>query len=138
MAIATSPAAPATFAAPPAKSDKEIAETVQKLRATFESGVTRPAEWRLNQLRQLYRMIEDEEPRILSALTSDLGKCAAEGWIGETGFVMNELKLQLTHLKRWMRPRAVKAPMTVQPAKAKLYPEPLGVVLVILSWNYLF
>lgn len=138
MAIATSPATPATFAAPPAKSDKEIAETVQKLRATFESGVTRPAEWRLNQLRQLYRMIEDEEPRILSALTSDLGKCAAEGWIGETGFVMNELKLQLTHLRRWMRPRAVKAPMTVQPAKAKLYPEPLGVALVISPWNYPF
>lgn len=140
MAIATSPTSPATFATPPAKtlSDKEIAETVQKLRATFESGVTRSAEWRLNQLRQLYRMIEDEEPRILAALTSDLGKSAAEGFIAETGVVMGELKLQLSSVERWMRPRKVKAPLTVQPGKAKIYPEPLGVALIIAPWNYPF
>ncbi|MBK7585391.1 MAG: aldehyde dehydrogenase family protein [Myxococcales bacterium] len=140
MAIATSPNAPATFASKPAKSlsDQEIADTVQKLRATFESGVTRSAEWRMNQLRQLYRMIEDEEPKFLAALTSDLGKCAAEGWLGETGFVLNELKLQLANLKSWMKPRTVKSPMTVKPATAKLYPEPLGVALVIAPWNYPF
>ena len=136
MAIAT----PTSFATPPTKTatDGEIVETVQKLRATFESGVTRPAEWRLNQLRQLYRMIEDEEAKILGALKSDLGKCAAEGFIGETNMVMGEVKLMLKSLRSWMRPRTVSAPLTVQPAKAKLYPEPLGVALIISPWNYPF
>ncbi len=136
MAIAT----PQSFATPPQKTatDKEIVETVHKLRATFESGVTRPAEWRLNQLRQLYRMIEDEEAKILAALKSDLGKCSAEGFIGETNMVMGEVKLMLKSLRGWMRTRTVSAPLTVQPAKAKIYPEPLGVALIIAPWNYPF
>ena len=136
MAIAT----PTDFASPPPKtaSKTDIVETVDKLRATFESGVTRPAEWRVTQLRQLYRMIEDEESKILSALKSDLGKCAAEGFIGETNMVMGEVKVLLSNVRRWMRPRTVSAPLTVQPAKAKIHPEPLGVALIISPWNYPF
>jgi aldehyde dehydrogenase (NAD+) len=142
MAIATSPvSAPSKDAkTTPSKglSDKEIADLVTRLRKSFDSGVTRPAEWRMNQLRQLVRMIEDEEPKILKALQSDLGKCDHEGWIGETGFVLNDLKHVLKHARRWMRPKKASAPITVQPGKARIYPEPLGVALIIAPWNYPF
>jgi aldehyde dehydrogenase (NAD+) len=136
MAIATPSN---SFATPPtAKSvdTQAIPGLVEGLRKTFDSGVTRPAEWRLNQLRQLLRMLEDEEPRFLEALASDLGKCNAEGFIAETGFLMNEVKLAIKNLRRWMRPRRVKAPMIARPGKAKIYAEPLGVTLVIAPWNY--
>jgi len=140
MAIATSPSTPTSFATPPPKTigADDIVKTVSRLRSTFDSGVTRSAEWRLNQLRQLYRMMQDEESKILAAVQEDLGKCNAEGWLTETGFVQNEVKLMIENLRRWMKPRAVRSPLTVQPSKAKRYPEPLGVVLVIAPWNYPF
>jgi acyl-CoA reductase-like NAD-dependent aldehyde dehydrogenase len=37
-----------------------------------------------------------------------------------------------------MKPRRVSAPVAVQPAKARIVPEPLGVVLIIAPWNYPF
>jgi aldehyde dehydrogenase (NAD+) len=136
MAIATPSS---SFATPPtgAPTDtKVIAGLVEGLQKTFDSGVTRSAEWRLNQLRQMLRMLQDEEASFLEALASDLGKCNAEGFIAETGFVMHELQIAIKNLRRWMRPRRVKAPIVVQPGKAKIYAEPLGVTLIIAPWNY--
>jgi aldehyde dehydrogenase (NAD+) len=142
MAISTSPSTATnkdSKASPSSGlSDKEIADTVQRVRKGFDSGVTRSAEWRINQLRQIVRMIEDEEPKILEALGSDLGKCNYEGWIGETGFMLNDARHAIKHVRRWMRPRRAAAPVSVQPGKARVYPEPLGVALIIAPWNYPF
>ena len=141
MAIATSPSVSSsitTKSSGRSLSDKEVAQLVERLRKSFDSGVTRPAEWRINQLRQLARMIEDEEPTFLAALKSDLGKSEFEGWLAETGFVLNEVKVAIKDLRRWMRPRRVSAPIVVQPGKATIYPEPLGVALIISPWNYPF
>ena len=40
------------------------------------------------------------------------------------------------HLDAWMRPHHVHVPVVLQPARAKILPEPLGVALVIAPWNY--
>ena len=42
----------------------------------------------------------------------------------------------LKHLRSWTRPRHVSTPLATKPAKGRLVPEPLGVVLVIAPWNY--
>lgn len=116
--------------------DEQIVETVQRLRRAYESGVTRPLEWRLAQLRQLLRLLEENEDALLEALRDDLGKCQFEGFIGEIGFLAGEIKYTLKHLKSWLKPQRVKAPLPVQPAKARIHSEPLGVVLIIAPWNY--
>src|SRR6185503_13444694 len=82
--------------APPA-----IAETVAGLRATFDSGATRPLAWRKEQLARLIAMIEDNEPALLDALARDLGRPAFEGWISETHYVAGEARYALAHLRSW-------------------------------------
>ena len=118
--------------------DQQIIETVQRLRRAYESGITRPLEWREAQLRALLRMIRENEDAILEALREDLGKCHFEGFIGETGFVASDIKYTLKHLRKWLAPKKVKAPLPVLPAKARVHSEPLGVVLIIAPWNYPF
>lgn len=137
MAIASTPHEPTSFASPPASTEK-IPALVSRLRKTFDGGSTRGLEWRATQLRQLQRLIEDNEAQILAALKSDLGKSNYEGWLGETNFVKSEIKTTLKNLKRWAKPRRVSTPMVLQPAKAKIISEPLGVVLIIAPWNYPF
>ncbi|MBJ7509435.1 MAG: aldehyde dehydrogenase family protein, partial [Ilumatobacteraceae bacterium] len=106
------------------------------LRATYNSGHTRPLAWRKQQLEQMIKMIEENEDDFLAALKTDLGKPNVEGFITDIAFVTGEIKLMLKNLKKWNKPQRVPTPLVTMPAKSHLIPEPLGVVLVIAPWNY--
>jgi acyl-CoA reductase-like NAD-dependent aldehyde dehydrogenase len=51
-----------------------IPEVVQKLRKSFDSEKTRPISFRIQQLRQLHKLLVEEEDLIAEALLKDLGK----------------------------------------------------------------
>jgi len=109
---------------------------VATLRATYRSGVTRPLAWRRRQLEQMARMLEENEAEFLAALKTDLGKPGVEGFITDIAFVLTEIQDMIKHLARWNRPKRVSSPLVTLPARSRLVPEPLGVVLVIAPWNY--
>jgi aldehyde dehydrogenase (NAD+) len=136
MTIATSEPSASQSAPRRSLNNDQIVELVARLRKTFDAGVTRPLEWRLAQLHQFAAMVHDNEDAMLEALRADLGKPEFEAWIGETSFVMAELKYTIKRLPKWIKPKRVKAPLPVLPAKARLVREPLGVVLIIAPWNY--
>lgn len=52
----------------------KISEVVQRARAAFNSGKTRPLQFRIQQLEGLRRMIKEREKDIAGALTADLHK----------------------------------------------------------------
>ncbi|MDP2122244.1 MAG: aldehyde dehydrogenase family protein [Hoeflea sp.] len=116
----------------------QTSDILTDLRATFARHTTRPEAWRRAQLHRLKAMIEENEGAILDALHADLGKSAFEGRLTETGTVLAEINHALKHLKGWMRPTSVWTPITNQPGRSMIKPEPLGVVLVIAPWNYPF
>jgi aldehyde dehydrogenase (NAD+) len=121
---------------PPAQID---AATVGKqLRATFDSGRTRPIAWREAQLAGLRRMMEEAEDELLAALQADLGRPPVEAFAADIGHTKAELRHLAKHVARWVKPTRVRMPATVVPAKGWTVPEPLGVVLVIAPWNYPF
>jgi aldehyde dehydrogenase (NAD+) len=109
---------------------------VEQFRTNYEAGVTRSLEWRRHQLERMIAMLDDNEAEVLAALAHDLGKPRAEGFITDIAFVTSEIKLMLKNLKKWNAAERVPTPLVTMPAKSKLIPEPLGVVLVIAPWNY--
>ena len=109
---------------------------VEDMRAGYASGLTRPIEWRRDQLRQIQRMLREGESELLAALDTDLGKPALEGWATDIGIVSAELDYMGDHLADWMRPEKVRVPIVAQPGKAMIVKEPVGVALVIAPWNY--
>ena len=113
-----------------------VSATLARLRQTFESGKTRPIEWRLQQLSEIDRMLRDHESDFAEALKADLGKCRFEADLTETSFVQAEAKYARKHLEDWMRPQRVRTPLMAQPGKSYIQPEPKGVVLIIAPWNY--
>jgi len=106
------------------------------LRQTFDSGKTRPIEWRLAQLGEVERMMREHEADFAEALRLDLGKCLFEAVLTEMSFVESEAKYARRNLAEWMRPQRVRTPMMVQPGRSYIQPEPKGVVLIIAPWNY--
>lgn len=114
----------------------DIPPVVAGLREAYDSGLTRPLQWRRDQLHSLRRMLVEHAPEFDLALNEDLGKPPAEARLAETGFLVSEIDHTLRHLKRWLAPRRAGVPLILQPASARVLLEPLGVVLVIAPWNY--
>jgi len=119
---------------PPAQIDAAL--LAKSLRATFDSGRTRPLAWRKEQIAGLRRMLEEGEAELLEALRVDLGRPKVEAFAADIGHTKQELRHIASHLQRWMKPSKVRVPLTAAPAKAWVVPEPLGVALVIAPWNY--
>ncbi|HTW77958.1 MAG TPA: aldehyde dehydrogenase family protein [Terracidiphilus sp.] len=109
---------------------------VERLRASFASGRTRPLEFRLQQLAGLARLLEDCEPQICEAIRNDLGRSEIETRIVETQLLRREIQFAQKHLAKWMKPERVRAPWLLWPSAARIYREPFGVALIIGPWNY--
>lgn len=54
---------------------------LEGLRTKFDTGTTLPIEFRLKQLKALYRMVDENAPRMLEVLNKDLRKAPLEGII---------------------------------------------------------
>ena len=113
-----------------------VATTVQRQRAYFQTGATRPQAFRQGQLRQLRDALGAHEAALLAALHADLRKSPQEAYTTEIGLVLSEIYHALRHLPAWMKPRRRRSPWLAWPAHGSTRPEPYGVTLIIGPWNY--
>lgn len=117
------------------RADPTTALLLGRLRASFDSGRTRPMSWRREQLTALRRFTVEQEPALFAALRADLGKGEGEALTSEIAFVRAEIDHILKHLDRWTADERQPVPFFLQPARSYVRREPLGVVLVIGAWN---
>ncbi len=115
-----------------------ILETIEKQREFFNSGKTRPVEFRLTQLRSLKQSIKNHEKQIFAALASDLGKCEFEVYESEIGNIYEEINFAIKNLQSWVKPEKVRTPLTILPSRSFIYKEPRGISLIIGPWNFPF
>ncbi|XP_068620032.1 aldehyde dehydrogenase, dimeric NADP-preferring isoform X2 [Battus philenor] len=113
-----------------------IAEIVEKARETYNSGVTRPIEWRRQQLQNLMRMYTENTNAMVAALAKDLRRCKMEAMLLETEYLINDLKNTLNNLDEWSQPERPSKGMVNILDEVVIYNDPYGVVLVIGAWNY--
>ena len=112
--------------------------SLQRLRAHFNSGITKEYNFRKEQLKKLKTSILKHEQDLYDALYTDLKKSPEETWVTETGLVISELNAAIKNLQLWMQPENVETNLLNIPSSSKVLKEPLGVVLIIGPWNYPF
>lgn len=103
--------------------------------ATFRGG---PVKQRKTQLKALRTWIHQNRHAIQQALYDDFQKPAAEADAIEIFHVLSELKVALSHLNEWVRPRRVLASLALAGTHSRILYEPKGVCLIISPWNYPF
>jgi aldehyde dehydrogenase (NAD+) len=118
--------------------ESSITEIVSQQRRFFASGTTKSVEFRIEQLKKLKQVIQQSAESIFTALKADLNKPIFEAYSSEIGIIVSEIDYILKHIKTWTKAQKKSVSLTLLPASAEIYPEPLGVVLIIGPWNYPF
>ncbi|XP_008844512.1 aldehyde dehydrogenase family 3 member B1 [Nannospalax galili] len=110
--------------------------TLRQLREAFNTGRTRPAEFRVAQLQSLGRFLRDNRQLLQDALAEDLRKSVFESEVSEIAISQAEVDLALRSLRSWMKDKRVRKNLATQLDSAFIRKEPLGLVLIIAPWNY--
>jgi aldehyde dehydrogenase (NAD+) len=111
---------------------------IERQRAFFRTGATRPLEFRQTQLRKLRDTIERHEDALFAALHTDLRKSPHQAFTSEIGVVLAEARYARRHLRAWMKSRPAPTPLLSWPSHGWIQAEPRGVALIIGPWNYPF
>ena len=102
----------------------------------FDSNVTKPIEWRLDQLERMARMLEENREQFCQALFNDFRKPPFEQSV-EINVPLGVVSYYRENLEGLMRPEEVDIPSGLATAgyKGVIYKEPYGVTLVIGPFN---
>ncbi|KAL7010959.1 hypothetical protein ACKWTF_014026 [Chironomus riparius] len=111
-------------------------DLMNRANAAFQSGKTKDVDFRKTQLRALLRMYEENKEPMARALAADLRKPKQESYVCEIDFLINDLKNMLNVVDDWVKPELPKKGLVNIMDQVLVYPDPLGVVLIMGAWNY--
>jgi acyl-CoA reductase-like NAD-dependent aldehyde dehydrogenase len=92
---------------------------------------------RADRLRALRAMLLGHRDALADAVNADFGgRAKAEVLLSEIVLLKQEIDTALAHGRRWMQPQRRSTGKWLLPGRAKVVPQPLGVVGIIAPWNY--
>ncbi|MBW4640180.1 MAG: aldehyde dehydrogenase [Gloeocapsa sp. UFS-A4-WI-NPMV-4B04] len=114
-----------------------VNDIIRKQCEFFKTGKCKDITFRIEQLKTLKKAIIEHQSVIINALKADLNKPEFEAYATEL-WVVKEIDYAIKHIKSWTLPK--KAPIGIEqfPGFGRIYAEPLGVILIIGTWNYPF
>lgn len=115
-----------------------IKHIVQLQHEFFQSNATIDISFRIDQLKKLKMLIQMHEDEILHALKADMNKPEFESYTSEIANLYEEIDLALKNIKIWSKTKRVSTPLLYFLSSSFIYQEPMGVVLIIGTWNYPF
>ncbi|MDX1342091.1 MAG: coniferyl aldehyde dehydrogenase [Reinekea sp.] len=120
-----------------ADSTQWLSDLFKKQRKSYRANPYPDLAERRRRLRKLKQMLIDNQQAICDAIDADFnGRAHMETLSAEYLPSIMGINDALRHLKRWTRTRWTLAPMLFQPASARVVPQPLGLVGIIVPWNY--
>ena len=115
----------------------QLQRLFQAQRQAYAAHPMPPAEQRRQWLDSLCQLLSDERQALIDAISQDFGnRSADETLLGELMPSLHGIHHARQHLKRWMKPSRRRVGLAFQPASAKVIYQPLGVIGVIVPWNY--
>jgi coniferyl-aldehyde dehydrogenase len=116
----------------------ELNRCLQQQRKAYHTDPNPDLAQRRQDLLALKNMLSENREAIIDAICKDYGnRSRHETLLAEIIMVMDGFNFVLKHLKRWMKSQRREIEFTLYPgAKNRVIPQPLGVVGVIVPWNF--
>ena len=110
----------------------------QRQRSAFLAAPMPSEEDRVRWLDALRDVLATHQPALIEAISTDFGhRSADETLLAEIMPSLHGIRYACRHLRRWMKPSRRRVGLAFQPASARVVYQPLGVVGIIVPWNYL-
>ncbi|MBR6728791.1 MAG: hypothetical protein IKL80_01405 [Clostridia bacterium] len=113
---------------------EQIGSLLEGQRKYYKSGVTIPVDFRIRQLKKLYKTVKKYEEEVTEALQTDLGKSHYEGFMCESGLVLSEISYMIRHTKKFARRKSVYTPLTNFPAHIMARTDLMPFRIINLLW----
>ncbi|NNT94575.1 coniferyl aldehyde dehydrogenase [Stutzerimonas nitrititolerans] len=110
---------------------------LDRQRRAFQAAPYPDAAVRLQWLDTLQRLLASNQQAIIEAISSDFGnRSADETRLAEIMPSLHGIHYARRRLRKWMKPSRRSVGLAFQPASARVLYQPLGVVGIIVPWNY--
>ena len=109
---------------------------VNKQREFFNSNITKDVDFRIQQLKKLERVLNENETLLHEAIYADYKKSSYDNYTNELALIYHDIRDAIEHIRKWSKIKRVKTNILNFPAKSYVVPEPLGVSLIMGAWNY--
>lgn len=114
----------------------KIQDIVFSQKEFFRTQQTKSIKFRKMYLEKLRDLIIKNEELLYEAIAEDFGKSRFDTLTTEISFVLNDIDYYLKNINSLSKPKKVRTNLVNQIGNSRIYPEPLGCVLVIGAWNY--
>lgn len=115
----------------------QLQQLFTRQRDAFSANPMPSAEQRIQWLKSLSQMLTSNQEALIKAINQDFSnRSADETLLAEIMPSLHGIHYACSHIKKWMKPSRRSVGMAFQPASAKVIYQPLGVVGVIVPWNY--
>ncbi|WP_416885822.1 coniferyl aldehyde dehydrogenase [Marinospirillum sp.] len=114
-----------------------LAQSLHQLRTAYQAQTYPDLATRRDRLQRLEHALKRHAQPLISALNTDFGQRARhESLLADLLPLLSEIRFVQRRLKGWMRAQKRQVHWMHQPATARVIYQPLGVVGVMVPWNY--
>lgn len=116
---------------------KAMEQVFQSQKRAYAAHPFPTADERITLIKRLKTAILQHQDALVAAVNQDFGnRCASETLFAELISLMEAIKYYSKQIPKWMKPERRHVPISLQPAQARVIYQPLGVVGIIVPWNY--
>lgn len=117
--------------------DLQLQQVFEMQKQAFKAQTYPGFEQRKQYLQTLYQMVAQHQDEIAAAISHDFSnRSSDETRLFEIMTSLNGIKHSLKHLRKWMKPSKREVGILFQPASGYVMYQPLGVIGIIVPWNY--
>ena len=115
----------------------QLQAAFQRQRSAFAGNPLPSLEQRRQWLKALLELLRSEQQALIDAISADFSnRSADETLLAEIMPSLHGIHYASRRLGKWMKPSRRQVGLAFQPASARVLYQPLGVVGVIVPWNY--
>ena len=115
----------------------ELRASLNKMREAYKSNPAPTAEQRIDRLDRLHAAILEYKDRLIEAVDQDFdGRAGAETLMLELFPVLEGIHYNKKNVRKWMKQSKRSVPLMLFGAKTKVHYQPLGVVGIVVPWNF--
>ncbi|MDP1541098.1 MAG: coniferyl aldehyde dehydrogenase [Moraxellaceae bacterium] len=116
---------------------QQLQNVLAHQRAAFRAEPMPSVERRIAYLKALDKALRQHQDALAAAVSDDFGSRSADEFkMAELLYLLMGLAYCIKHVKQWMKPSKRHVAMLQQPGKAAVHYQPLGVVGIMVPWNY--